>query len=495
MSSKLPIQFNARDHEPWLGESTSWPVERPYSYIVTEAEDFPDFPALPIGLVGEIAAFIEAKAPRPMRSAALIGALGFVAGIVGRAYNVKGSGLNEYFVLLAPSASGKEAATKGPEILLNAVVAKVPDAATFIGPGDVSSKPALHRYTAKSNPPCFAMFIPEFGEWIEPIVSPKASEARQSLRKMLLDLSEKGGKGSVLRKSAYADSANNIEDVLSPAVTIVGDSNPTTFFEVVSERNTGNGFFARFIILQSEDRVAPYNEGHASVEPSAQLLEELASLCSQSLNLNHAKTVVEVEISESAIAELADFRNTCDEGRDQAQDEYKRAVWGRGYVHASRVAGILAVGRNLYKPTIEICDARWAISLVTCSIERLLNKFEDGEVGDVSQSEVARLNEIRRAIRRYLVVAWPEVASYVGANASALHRMRIVPYGYILRSVTKLKPFKDAAFGKSSDAVKHTLRIMVESGELAEMSKAVLSKDFDYAGNAYAISRPDSFLE
>ncbi|WP_412842024.1 hypothetical protein, partial [Cereibacter azotoformans] len=89
----------------------------------------------------------------------------------------------------------------------------------------------------------------------------------------------------------------------------------------------------------------------------------------------------------------------------------------------------------------------------------------------------------------------PLIRTYVGSDASALHRMRIVPYGYILRSVTKLKPFKDAAFGKSSEAVKHTLRIMVESGELAEMSKAVLSKDFNYAGNAYAIARPASFLE
>jgi len=176
-------------------------------------------------------------------------------------------------------------------------------------------------------PPCFAMFIPEFGEWIEPIVSPKASEARQSLRKMLLDLSEKGGKGSVLRKFAYADSANNIDDVHSPAVTIVGDSNPTTFFEAVSERNTGNGFFARFIILQSEDRVAPYNKDHARVEPSVRLLEDLGSLCAQSLNLNQAKTVQSVSIAESAQDELADFRNTCDEGRDLAEDEYKRAVF------------------------------------------------------------------------------------------------------------------------------------------------------------------------
>ena len=493
--AKLITPFIAQEHEPSQADNTWRHVESRYAYQVGEGEDFPGFPELPVGLVGEIAAFIEAKAPRPMRSAALIGALGFVAGIVGRAWNVEGSGLNEYFVLLAPSSSGKEAATKGPEILLNAVVDKVPEASTFIGPGDVSSKAALARYTSKATPPCFAMFIPEFGEWIEPIVSPKASEARQSLRKMLLDLSEKGGKGSVLRKSAYADSANNIDDVYSPAVTIVGDSNPTTFFEAVSERNTGNGFFARFIILQSEDRVAPYNKAHSSVEPSARLLESLGSLCCQSLNLNQAKNVQSVAIAESAQDELADFRNTCDEGRDLAEDEYKRAVWGRGYVHALRVAAILAVGRNFYMPTIEICDARWAVSLITCSIEKLLNKFEDGEVGNVSQSEIARLNEVKRAITRYITAQWPEIASYAGERNSNLHTVKIVPYGYIQRSVYKLKPFKDAAFGKSSDAIKQTIRIMVERGELSEVSKALMAKDHSFSGVAYAVERPEMFIE
>lgn len=495
MSSKLPTPFNGHDHEPWQGESTSWPVGHGYSYIVTEAEDFPEYPQFPLGVVGKAMQFVYDAAPHPMREAAIVGGLGLACGVAGRCYNVNGSGLNEYFALLAPSSSGKEAATSGVEKLIGYVVPKVKEAATFMGPSDVSSKPALHRYLSKSNPPSCVMFINEIGEWLGPIVDQRASEARQSLRKMLLDLSEKSGKGRVVRKSAYADTANNIDDVHSPAVTIVGDSNPTTFYEVVTEKNTANGFFARWIVVQNDGGFSAYNEVHSRVEPSAELIEELSDLCAHSLNLNHANTVIDVEMSEGAKAELTDFRNTCIENRDNAQDDYKRAVWGRGNVHASRIAAVLAVGRSLYKPTIEICDARWAISFVVCSIERLLNKFEDGEVGEVSQSEVARLNETRRAIRRYLTVAWPEIASYVGSDASALHRMRIVPYGYILRSLTKLKPFKDAAFGKSSDAVKHTLRIMVESGELAEMSKAVLSKDFNYAGNAYAIARPASFLE
>ena len=194
MSSKLTPPFNARDHEPWLGEITSWPVGHGYSYIVTEAEDCPVYPQFPIGLTGEMMQFIYDAAPHPMREAAIVGALGLACGAVGRCYNVEGSGLNEYFVILAPSASGKEAATTGAEKLISAVVPKVKEAASFIGPGDMSSKAALARYLSKANPPSCVSFINEIGEWLGPIVDQRASEHRQSLRKFILD---RGGCGNL----------------------------------------------------------------------------------------------------------------------------------------------------------------------------------------------------------------------------------------------------------------------------------------------------------
>lgn len=51
---------------------------------------------LPPGLVGMIAQFIHDQAPRPVMDIALVGALGLMAGICGRAYNVSGTGLNGY---------------------------------------------------------------------------------------------------------------------------------------------------------------------------------------------------------------------------------------------------------------------------------------------------------------------------------------------------------------------------------------------------------------
>lgn len=56
---------------------------------------------IPPGLLGEIAQFIYAASPRPVPEIALAGAIGLMAGMCGRAYNVSSTGLNQYVLLLA----------------------------------------------------------------------------------------------------------------------------------------------------------------------------------------------------------------------------------------------------------------------------------------------------------------------------------------------------------------------------------------------------------
>lgn len=462
--AQLINPFDARDFDPWSGQPSWHHVANPYSYVIEPGELIPVFPEPPVGLFGEIMRFIEAKAPHPMRYAAVAGALGLLAAIVGRAWNVEGSGLNVFVVLLSPSGSGKEMASKGPGILMNPVVQKTPPASGFIGPSDASSKPAIHRYISKARPPSFVMFINEFGEFIEPIVSPTASEAKQSTRKILLDLFEKSGWGSVLGKSAYADTEKNIETVERPAVSIVGDSTAAIFYGAMNEKNTAGGLFPRFVILENQERTGSFNERHASIEPSAELIERISDLCSQSLNLNNQNTIQNIEVSKDASFDLVDFRNRCAEERDAAKEEHVRAIWSRGYIQALRIAGILAVGRNLYKPTIEPCDATWAVSLVTCSIEKLLNRFEDGEIGDVSQSEVARQTKIRRVVEDWFTKPWSSIQNYVPVPEE-MRKFGYIPYKYLSKRLTSDAAFKTARNG-ATNAIKNSIAEMIRNGEL-----------------------------
>jgi len=51
--------------------------------------------------LGEIAHFIYNAAPRQVEEVAIAGAIGLLSGICGRSYNVSGTGLNQYILLLA----------------------------------------------------------------------------------------------------------------------------------------------------------------------------------------------------------------------------------------------------------------------------------------------------------------------------------------------------------------------------------------------------------
>jgi hypothetical protein len=90
---------------------------------------------IPPGLVGAVAEFIFEAAPRPVREIALVGAIGFVAGIVGRAFNVSGTGLNLYTLCLAPTGTGKEAINAGISKLVTAVRPTTPTIARLHRPG------------------------------------------------------------------------------------------------------------------------------------------------------------------------------------------------------------------------------------------------------------------------------------------------------------------------------------------------------------------------
>jgi hypothetical protein len=84
---------------------------------------------MPQGLMGDIANYIYSAAPRPVKEIALAGAIGLMAGICGRQYNISGTGLNQYVLVLAGTGVGKEGMASGIGKLMRYVRLKVPAAA------------------------------------------------------------------------------------------------------------------------------------------------------------------------------------------------------------------------------------------------------------------------------------------------------------------------------------------------------------------------------
>ena len=444
--------------------------------------------SVPPGFLGELAQFIYGAAPRPVPEIALAGAIGLLAGIVGRAYNVSGTGLNQYVLLLAPTGTGKEAISSGVTALMKSIRSVVPASAGFVGPAAIASPQALVKYLANTSQ-SFVSVLGEFGLTMQQMAAPKAPAHLVGLRQILLDLYAKSGRNGELRPSIYSDREKNTTTVQAPAFSIIGESTPESFYEGISERFIADGLMPRFTSIEYRGERPPLQEDRLEA-PSPYLAERLATICGHCLNLNQRGQPVEVQLSDEARAMFDEFDTQCDSHINGAKNEVTRHLWNRAHLKALKLAALVAVGCNEYMPTITPEFALWAMQIEKANVRNLLARFEAGEVGETS-SEDMRVKRVIGAIIAYCQKPWPELKSY--DVRGDLHEKRIVTYTYIHKKLAATAPFKKQNNQEPTRLIKEALRTLVDRGDIVELSKAVMARDYQFNGLAYMVANHKAF--
>lgn len=444
----------------------------------------------PPGLVGELAEFIYAQAPRPVPEIAIAGALGLMAGIVGRAYNVSGTGLNQYMLLLAPTGTGKEAIASGVDKLMAAVIKAVPAATEFIGPGEIASSQALIKYMSKSAV-SFVSLVGEFGIYLQQMASVNAPPHLMGLRRMMLDLYNKSGEGKVLRPSIYSDREKNTASVLAPAFTILGESTPEKFYEGLHEGMISEGLLPRFTTIEYHGERPPLNESHLYAQPSFELIDRLSTVCAHALMLNSQHKAIQVQLSPEAADLFKQFNHHCDLNINTSEREVRRHLWNRAHIKALKLAALVSVGCGPYDPMINIDVANWAIDIVVADVRNLLKRFDAGEIG-IDNEETKQLTKVIDVVKDYVLSPWSEAQKYAGEGASKLHSERIITYSYVQRRLASVATFRKDRIG-ATGSIKRALKTLAERGDLQEMSRATLAKDYGSSSLAYMISSPKAF--
>ena len=438
---------------------------------------------IPPGLVGELARFIFDQAPRPVPEIALVGAIGLVSGIIGRAYNVSGTGLNQYLILLGATGVGKEAIASGIDKLMNCVIKTVPAAIEFIGPGEVASSQALIKYMSKAAN-SFVSLWGEFGIYLQDMGSKTAPPHLKGLKRMLLDLYNKSGEGKVLRPSIWSDKEKNTASILSPAFTLIGESTQEEFYEGLHEGMVTSGLLPRISIIEYNGNRPYLNKEHQKAVPSKQLIEDLSTICSHSLMLNSQHKAIHVLFTPEAQQMFNDYDRWCDDKINSAEKEIFRHLYNRGHIKALKLAAVIAVGCNPYEPTITLDIGKWAINMINGDIENISKRFNSGEVGE-NQEEILQIKALIKNSIKYTISDWEGVKGYKCGTYDS-HRAKFIPYSYLHKRLSLNNAFKKDKRG-ATEAIKRTIKTLIERGDLAQISPVVLSKDFGIAGNYYII--------
>ncbi len=422
---------------------------------------------VPPGLIGEIANFIYSQAPLPVPEIALAGAIGFMAGLCGRAYNISGTGLNQYMLLIAKTGRGKEAIAQGIDAIMQNVKKTVPSSMEFIGPSEIASPQALNKFLTRSK--CFVSLQGEFGLRLGEMSAEHAPAHMVGLRRSYLDLFNKSGQGRQLGQGIWADSTKNTVSVNAPSVSILGESTPENFYSVLSEKMISEGLLPRFTMIEYKGPVVEFNEHAKNVKPDTRLIEHVATLCTQCLVLNQQNTAQQVDISEDAAKLLKDFRKGCAFEQNKGSDKISNELWSRAHIKAMKLAALVAVGVNLFTPCITLDVARWSINLIVTDVQNMLIRFEDGEVGeDADESKQTEI--LKKIFVDYVRTPFESLSKSVQNNTTQpMHFNRIMPYRLISQKTASLAAFRNDKF-KQAGALQKTLKTLIDSGDICEVN-------------------------
>lgn len=433
----------------------------------------------PPGFAGEIARYIYQAAPRPVVEVAVVGALGLLAGICGREWNVSGSGLNIYAVLIARSGIGKEAMHAGIARLIAAARLQFPPAGEFVCFDDFASGPALTKHLI--NAPCSVNVAGEIGHKFCAMAKDNES-AMRSLRRTMTNLYGKSGRGNIAGGIVYSSQENSVSSLDGVAYSLIGESTPGTFFESLTRGMMEDGFMSRFTVIEyTGDRNAK-NKDRLD-EPPAVAVNRLVALMTHAHTLRGRGLFMDVGYLPTAEALLDAFEAEADAHINSTDDESRRQMWNRAVLKALRIAALLAVGDNYMSPTINDDHAAWAIGLVRSDIAVFGKRIASGDVGDGSDDgREARLMEI---CREYLTMQPADVPNWAKTWEEA-RRVGLVAKSYLQKKTQRIAAFdKHPRGGKA--ALDTAIQMAIENGRMGAVKEGGASRQLSFTGKLYRI--------
>lgn len=440
---------------------------------------------LPPGRVGELAADIYHSSTRPVAEISLAAALALTAGIAGRSYNISGTGLNVYMLIVGKTGIGKEGASKGIHRVVNAARVQVPCIVDCIGPRAFASGQALIRHL--DTQPCFVSILGEFGHTLKDLDDPRATAPMRLLKTVLLDLFAKSGWGNFLSATAYSDAAKNTGTIRAPCMSFIGDSTAETFYGAINTADIDDGLLPRLHVVEYEGE-RPDRNKNSIVPPNPTLVDWVVRLTERAFHAqnnaahSNTRTCTDVRMTADALDRLDAFDRECD-ANIRGQDGAHRQLWNRAHLKALQFAALVAVGVDIEHPVVTEQVATWAIEYVADSTAGILQRFERGDVGS---GESKRQVELERILLDYLD------ASRAGGYRFDVHMQEqgIVPYSYLLKRARRCACFYKARSG-SLRALQGTIDAFVKSGWLIPVDWQIAFRDYNRKKGAalYAIAR------
>jgi hypothetical protein len=337
------------------------------------------------GLVGEIVAYNLETAIRPQPVLALAGALCLQAVLAARKVcDERGNRTNLYGVGVASSGRGKDHAGKvNRNLLLQAGLDGLE------GSEDVASDAGL--VAAVDMQPGLLLQFDEFGRFLRTVGDPRKAPHLYNVVTTLMKLYSAAD--TLFRGKAYADPKRN-KVIQQPCVSVYGTTVPEHFYESLTAEALQDGFVARLLVFEGDDRAprqrVPQKPVPASILEIARWWERFTP--GGNLAQEHPEPRVVATTPEAATL-FDELATAVDDGLAGA-DGASRALWARAEEKACRLALVYACSANHTEPVIDLLAGRWACALSRYLTQRMLflaHQWVADGLFDARQKKVLRV--------------------------------------------------------------------------------------------------------
>ena len=335
------------------------------------------------GLVGELIDWSADQSYLRQPAFDLATALMCTAFVTENKYLVQGwhTPLQPYFMLLAPTAGGK-----------NAALSNVYAFAKKMGLGDYVVQNFQSYYALLDQLAAGSMVC-----WTWDEAARHLAAARSPAGPDFSTLSHLIGLYGRANDDVPASPGRkqNIPPLERPFLTLLAAAQPSQLINAVSVANIATGFVNRLVLFDAGDEAASAHYERTGIFPSA--LKRQASVITKHQPVKNI-TVVKFESTE-AYVHFVDFDTT---SRSMAARGEDLEIWGRANQNALVLAGIVAVGVNPKRPRITPGIADWATALVRWSIGCWTSRIGETSAINYRERDSKGVEKIIREARKYV---------------------------------------------------------------------------------------------
>lgn len=360
----------------------------PQSVELKSEETGPDPKLLVVpGLVGEISKWSKARSFTEQPLFDLAVGLMSVAVATGNRYVVEGwdTPLQPYFMLLAPTAGGKESAL---DALTNVMRRLRQEQHIF--QGFQSYHALLDKLSEQPHMACWL-----WDEAARKLKSAGKSQAGQD-NQIITYLLQLYGKASSC-VPGMPGRKTSISGIDYPFLSILAAAQPSQMIEAITESDLSMGLINRFILFDAGDELPDTNFERQNVFPSK--IEEGLKRFREVDPPRAEFPFVKVKMSSSET--WAMFRDFNEKARELSAKGGGSEMWGRANQNALVLSGIVAVGINHKSPIITETIATWAIRFMEWSAKRWMARVEECSSRSLAEVASKQMERYIRGVKSY----------------------------------------------------------------------------------------------